>query len=141
VDKVALRDGRGFDCAIWMYKARELPKEQFKHEVQKHLPAKDTEPQKMLYFKVYKGQSAVIEQSLEPAALMLGGDEARGYCLEMIAADFLAGVAQETSNESMLLAALVRLINLLMPHQQKQLLQYLEESSASTGTQAAATKA
>jgi hypothetical protein len=139
--KVARRDGQSFDCATWMHKARELPKEQFKHEVQKHLTGKDTEPWEMLYFKVYRSQLAVIEQALESTALMLGGDKARGYCLEMIAADFLAGVAQETSNEEMLLAALVRLINLLTPQQRNQLLQYLEESGASSGTQAAAAKA
>jgi len=33
----------------------------------------------------------VIEQALETAALMLGSDRSRGYCLEMICADFLAG--------------------------------------------------
>ena len=43
----------------------------------------------MLYFKVYKSQLAVIEQALETASLMLGGQKARGYCLEMICADFL----------------------------------------------------
>ncbi len=33
----------------------------------------------------------MIEQALETAALMLGSDKSRGYCLEMICADFLAG--------------------------------------------------
>jgi hypothetical protein len=33
----------------------------------------------------------VIEQALETAGLMLGSDTSRGYCLEMISADFLAG--------------------------------------------------
>jgi hypothetical protein len=32
----------------------------------------------------------VIEQALETAGLMLGSDKSRGYCLEMICADFLA---------------------------------------------------
>ena len=36
----------------------------------------------MLYFKVYKSQLAVIEQTLETATLMLGSES--GYCLEMI---------------------------------------------------------
>jgi hypothetical protein len=35
----------------------------------------------------------VIEQALEIAARMLGSDKSRGYCLEMICADFLAGVS------------------------------------------------
>ena len=33
----------------------------------------------------------VIEQALEIATLTLGSDKSRGYCLEMICADFLAG--------------------------------------------------
>ena len=33
----------------------------------------------------------IIEQALETAGLMLGTDKSRGYCLEMICADFLAG--------------------------------------------------
>ena len=33
----------------------------------------------------------MIEQALETAALMLGSDKSRGYMLEMICADFLAG--------------------------------------------------
>ena len=33
------------------------------------------------------------EQALETTALMLGSDKSRGYCLEMICADFLAGSA------------------------------------------------
>ena len=45
----------------------------------------------MLYFKVYKSQLQVIERALETASLMLGSQKARGYCLEMICADFLAG--------------------------------------------------
>ena len=45
----------------------------------------------LIYFKVYKSQIPVIEQAIETAALMLGTDKSRGYCLEMICADFLAG--------------------------------------------------
>src|ERR1019366_3331974 len=33
----------------------------------------------------------VIEQAIETAALMLGTDKSRGYCLGMNCADFLAG--------------------------------------------------
>jgi len=33
----------------------------------------------------------VVEKVLETAGLMLGTDKSRGYCLEMICADFLAG--------------------------------------------------
>ena len=51
----------------------------------------ETEPWEIIYFKVYKSQLPVIEQALETATLMLGSDKSRGYCLEMICADFLAG--------------------------------------------------
>src|SRR3984893_11898430 len=33
--KVARRDGQEFDCATWLHKARSLPKDQFKREVEK----------------------------------------------------------------------------------------------------------
>ncbi len=93
--KVARSDGREFDCATWLHKASALPKEEFKHEVEKHLTGKDTEPYEIIYFKLYKSQLPVVEQALEAAALMLGSDKSRGYCLEMICADFLAGVPIE----------------------------------------------
>jgi hypothetical protein len=32
-----------------------------------------------------------VERALEVAGMMLGTDKSRGYCLEMICADFLAG--------------------------------------------------
>ena len=91
--KVARRDGQQFDCATWLHKAQELPKEEFKREVERHLTGQETEPWEMLYFKMYKSQLAVIEQALETASLMLGGQKSRGYCLEMICADFLAGAS------------------------------------------------
>ena len=40
----------------------------------------------------------VIEQALEIAARMLGSDKSRGYCLEMICADFLAGANLENGS-------------------------------------------
>jgi hypothetical protein len=118
--KVARRDGQKFDCATWLHKAQELPKEEFKREVERHLTGKENEPWEMLYFKVYKSQLAVIEQALETASLMLGGQKGRGYCLEMICADFLAGANLDTSGSSdSLLLALSR-IYLLLPNSQRQ---------------------
>jgi hypothetical protein len=89
--KVARKDGESFDCATWLHKAKELPKEGFRCAVERHLTGKETEPWEILYFKVYKSQLPVVEKALETAALMLGSDKSRGYCLEMICADFLAG--------------------------------------------------
>src|SRR6202007_1595079 len=38
--KLARRDRQHFDCATWLHKAREMPKEDFKHEVEKELTGK-----------------------------------------------------------------------------------------------------
>ena len=89
--KVARRDGENFDCATWLHKAKEMPKEGFKGEVERHLTGKETEPWEIIYFKLYKSQLPVVEKAIETAGLMLGSDKSRGYCLEMICADFLAG--------------------------------------------------
>jgi hypothetical protein len=111
--KIARREGQRFESAIWLHKARSMQTAEFKLEVEKHLTGKETEPWELLYFKVSKSQLAVIEQALETAALMLGGDKARGYCLEMICADFLAGAGIESKSPETLLVALCRLYQLL----------------------------
>ena len=87
----AARDRQHFDCATWLHKAREMPREEFKQEVEKELTGRETEPWEMMYFKLYKSQMPVVERAIETAALMLGTDKSRGYCLEMICADFLGG--------------------------------------------------
>jgi hypothetical protein len=89
--KVARREGPDFACAPWVHKAKELPREEFRREVDRHLTGKEVEPWEIIYFKLYKSQLPVVERALETAALMLGSDKSRGYCLEMICADFLAG--------------------------------------------------
>jgi hypothetical protein len=98
--KVARRDRDQFDCATWLHKATELPKEEFKREVERHLTGHETEPWEIIYFKVYKSQLPVIERALETATLMLGSDKSRGYCLEMICADFLAGAKLQNEGNS-----------------------------------------
>jgi hypothetical protein len=68
----------------------------------------------LIYFKIYKSQGPVIEQAIEAAALMLGSDKSRGYCLEMICADFLAGAhLQEDGDPEALYLAFTRLYELL----------------------------
>ena len=68
-----------------------MPKGQFRPEVERELTGRESEPWEIIYFKLYKTQIPVVEQAIETAALMLGTDKSRGYCLEMICADFLAG--------------------------------------------------
>ena len=124
--KVARMERQGFDCAPWVHKARELPREEFKREVERHLTGKETEPWEILYFKVYKSQLSVIEQALETAALMLGTNKSRGYCVEMICADFLAGATLENGDPNALLISIDRLFRLLSPTQKDQFLSDLQ---------------
>jgi hypothetical protein len=112
--KLARRNhGKDFDCATWLHKARSLPKEDFRHEVEKELTGKDEEPSELIYFKVYKSQIPVIEQAIETAALMLGSDKSRGYCLEMICADFVAGANLDGSEPDVLLRSMSRYFDCL----------------------------
>ncbi|MCU1307820.1 MAG: hypothetical protein JWN45_2515 [Acidobacteriaceae bacterium] len=117
--KIARRDRQDFDCATWLHKAREMPKDQFKHEVEKELTGRDTEPAEIVYFKLYKSQIPVIEQAIETAALMLGTDKSRGYCLEMICADFLAGANLENGNSQVLLQSISRFFKFLPGEERK----------------------
>src|ERR1700720_2998321 len=103
-----------------------MPREEFKREVDRYLTGKDTEPWEILYFKAYKSQLPVIEQAIEAAALMLGSDKSRGYCLEMICADFLAGVSLETGNQDALLPSLTRMVIGLPKQQRQQLLENVQ---------------
>jgi hypothetical protein len=125
--KVARSDGKQFDCATWMHKARSMRKEEFRWEVEKHITGKETEPYELVYFKLYKSQLPVIEQALETAALMLGSDKARGYCLEMICADFLAGAHLENATPELMLESLCRLVELLPTGQKRKFLGSLAE--------------
>ena len=125
IAKVARRDGEQFDCATWLHKAIELPKEGFKREVERHLTGQETEPWEIIYFKLYKSQLPVIERALETAALMLGASKSRGYCLEMICADFLAGAQLEGGNSDSLLFALGRLYSLLPDPQKTEFVQQM----------------
>jgi len=134
---VARRDGQQFDCATWLHRAQQLPKEEFKRDVEKHLTGKETEAWEMLYLKVYKSQLAVVEQALETAALMLGTGKSRGYCLEMICADFLAGASLEPGAEDMLFLALARLIGVLPVAQRLQLLEMVRNSLEPVQTEVA----
>ena len=75
--KVARRDGEGFDCATWLHKAKAMPKEGFKGEVERHLTGKEAEPWEIIYFKLHKSQLPVVEKAVETAGLMLGSDKSR----------------------------------------------------------------
>ena len=128
--KVARRDGQEFDCATWLHRARSLPKDQFKREVEKELTGRETEPWEIVYFKLYKTQIPVVEQAIETAALMLGTDKSRGYCLEMICADFLAGANLENEDPTMLLQSMSRFFRFLPVDQRQAFLHEMTEKAS-----------
>jgi hypothetical protein len=125
--KVARKDGDSFDCATWLHAAKELSKEGFKTEVERYLTGKETEPWEIIYFKLYKSQLPVVEQALETVALMLGSDKSRGYCLQMICADFLAGSSTQESQLEVLVLSLERLYQALPDEGQEKLLNRLSQ--------------
>ncbi len=138
--KVARHDQEHFDCAPWVHKARSLPRQQFEDEVQKYLTG-DSEPSELIYFKLFRSQIPVIEQALETAARMLGSDRSRGYCLEMICADFLAGANLENGDPELLLCSMRRFFRFLAPEQQHRFLQELAaDDIASAKTRSSPTR-
>src|SRR6184192_1696908 len=129
--KLARRDGQRFESAIWLHRAREMRTEDFKREVEKELSGKEEEPWEIIYFKLYKSQIPVIEQALETAALMLGSDRSRGYCLEMICADFLAGANLDSGDPEILLNSISQFFKFLPGEQKHTFLQRVSEKIAS----------
>jgi hypothetical protein len=126
--KVARRDPEHFESANWLHKAKTTPTQQFKEEVEKYLTG-SSEPSELIYFKVYKSQAPVIEEALETAARMLGSDKSRGYCLEMICADFLAGANLENGDPDVLLMSLERFFHFLPAPQQQLFLDRMRRSA------------
>ena len=128
--KIARRDRQHFESAIWLHKAHEMTTEQFKQEVEKELTGRETEPWEIVYFKVYKSQMPVVEQAIETAALMLGSDKSRGYCLEMICADFLAGANLENENPDVLLQSALRFFKFLPGEEKRTFLHHVIEKAS-----------
>src|SRR5450756_1835837 len=128
--KLARQQGQHFESATWLHRARQMPKAEFQREVGSEVTGKDSEPSELIYFKVYKSQIPVIEQAIETAALMLGTDKSRGYCLEMICADFLAGAHLDNGNPEILLNSISRYYKFLPGEQQQAFLENLREKAS-----------
>lgn len=120
---------QSFDCATWLHRAKVLPKEQFRREVEKELTGQDSEPSEIIYFKLYKSQIPIVEQAIETAALMLGSDKSRGHCLEMICADFVAGANLDSGQPDVLLHAVSRFYELLPGEQRQAFAQLLNQAT------------
>jgi len=124
------KEGQDFDCATWLHKAQNLSKDDFRRGVEKELTGKDSELWELIYFKLYKSQILVIEQAIETAALMLGTDKSRGYCLEMICADFLTGANLDSGDPQILLQSALRFFRFLRRDQQQVFLARATEGAA-----------
>jgi hypothetical protein len=128
--KLARRDRQAFDCATWLHKARHSSKEDFQQAVARELTGNITEPWEIVYFKLYQSQIPVIERAIETAALMLGSDRSRGYCLEMICADFLAGANLDHGDPEMLVFSMTRFFKFLPQEQRQAFLEGLNEKAS-----------
>jgi len=117
--KLAKKEKKDFKSAIWLHRAHEMPTDQFRIAIEKELTGKETEPWEIVYFKLYESQIPVVDRAIETAPLMLGSDRSRGYCLEMICADFLAGANLDNGDPETLLFSMRRFFGLL-PEAQKQ---------------------
>jgi hypothetical protein len=124
--KVARKDGDDFDSATWLHEAKRLSKEDFKLAVERHLTGQEVEPWEIVYFKVFRSQIPIIEQALETASFMLGSQKSRGYCFEMICADFLAGASLDEPNSRSLFDSVRRLLELLPTPRKAELIEDLK---------------
>src|ERR1017187_6529014 len=118
--KVARSEGRHFDCATWLHTAKQSTKQELKEAVHKYFTGEDYEPYEMVYFKLFESQLPVVERALYVASRMVGTERSRGYCLELVCADFLAGRGEESSPEEILMV-IHRLVHLLPPDYQARL--------------------
>ena len=107
-----------------------MPKEDFKKAVGKELTGRETEPWEIVYSKLYQSQMPVIERAIETAALLLGSDRSRGYCLEMICADFLAGANLDNGDPETLLFSMSRFFRFLPEAQKQAFLDNLSEKAS-----------
>ncbi len=127
--KVARSEGRRFDSATWLHRAKECTKQELKEEVYKYFTGEDYEPYEMVYFKLFESQLPLVERALYVAARLVGSERSRGYCLELICADFLAGRTEESTPGEMLLV-IHRLVHLLPPDYQARLANNPDEAES-----------
>jgi hypothetical protein len=110
--KIARNEGRRFDSATWLHRAKDCTKQELKKEVYKYFTGENYEPYEMVCFKLFESQLPIVERAMYVASRMAGTERSRGYCLELICADFLSGRTEESSPEEILLV-LHRLVRIL----------------------------
>ena len=72
----------------------------------------------------------MFEQAIETAARMMGSDRSRGYCLEMICADFIAGAHLDNGNPEILLHSISRYYKFLPGEQRQAFFENLREKAS-----------
>jgi hypothetical protein len=88
------------------------------------------EPMSVLGLKSCHGRVLQNRVEGENSALMLGSDRSRGYCLEMICADFLAGANLDNGDPETLLFSMTRFFRFLPPEQQQAFLESLTANAS-----------
>ena len=124
------QNGQEFNCAMWLHKAKELSREELQREVEKELTGEYSEAYEFVYFKLYKSQIPVVDRAIETAALMLGSEKSRGYCLEMICADFLAGANLDGSDPELLFKTQLHYFKFLNSEQQARFMAAVGDTAA-----------
>lgn len=111
--RVARVEKEKFPCATWLHMARTSPKEKFHQMVEDHLTAGGHEPTELLFIRMYKSQWTVVEDAVAAAQKMLESGATRGAALELICADFLAGLAADHQDPEGLIAEIARLCRMV----------------------------
>jgi hypothetical protein len=98
-------------------------------EVHRYFTGEDLEPYEMVYFKLFENQLPIIERALYVASRLAGTERSRGFCLELVCADFLAGRTEESSPEETLLV-IQRLASLVPPEYLARVVSQLQSCAA-----------
>jgi hypothetical protein len=110
VTKLARRDRQHFDCATW------LQRHGRSHGAVQAGGREGTDGKGNGavgdYLNFTRAKMPIIERAIDTAALMLRSDRSRGYCLEMICADFPPGANLDHGDPDMLLLSMTRFLQI-----------------------------
>lgn len=110
---MARRDTKHFDCATRLHKAREMPRGQFKQEVERELTGRETEPWETIYFKLYEHQEMVgmsvpgyrLDHAQTPEATRVWGGHRLLVWFICVHRHEGPGIAEPDSNEDFLVVS------------------------------------
>ena len=111
--KLARREGSTSIVHPGCTKPGRCRREDFRREVEKELTGREEEPSETDLFQGVQESNSCHRAGSRNRGLMLGTDKSRGYCLEMICADFLAGANLDNGDPEILLKSTLRLFKFL----------------------------